>query len=109
MATYNSGRHIVPSVQSVLRQTLQDFELLIVGDGCTDDTEAAIRPFLSDRVSFCNQAVHSGSQSAPNNLGIAAPRGMNVAFIGHDDIWSADHLASLQALFAMDPGLHFLR
>jgi hypothetical protein len=34
---------------------------------------------------------------------------MNVAFIGHDDIWSADHLASLQALFAMDPGLHFLR
>jgi glycosyltransferase involved in cell wall biosynthesis len=43
MATYDRGRHILPSIHSVLRQTCQDFELLVVGDGCTDETENVVR------------------------------------------------------------------
>ena len=107
MATYNRGRHILPSVQSVLQQSFQDFELLIIGDQCTDDTEAVIRPLLSEKVRWHNQSEHSGSQSSPNNAGIELAKGANIAYIGHDDIWSKDHLISLMALFTAETGLHF--
>ena len=102
MATYNRGRHILPSIQSVMQQSFQDFELLIVGDQCTDDTEAIIRPLLSEKVKWRNQREHSGSQSSPNNAGIELAKGTYVAYIGHDDIWSKDHLASLEALFTSE-------
>jgi GT2 family glycosyltransferase len=107
MASYNRGRHILPSIQSVMQQSFQDFELLIVGDQCTDDTEAVIGPLLSEKVRWCNQREHSGSQSSPNNAGIELAKGTYVAYIGHDDIWSKDHLASLTALFAAEVDLNF--
>jgi glycosyltransferase involved in cell wall biosynthesis len=107
MATYNRGRHILPSIQSVMQQSFQDFELLIVGDQCTDDTEAVIGPLLSEKVRWCNQREHCGSQSSPNNAGIELAKGTYVAYIGDDDIWSKDHLASLSALFTAEVDLHF--
>src|SRR5262245_27393762 len=70
MATYNRGRHILPTIQSVIQQSFQHFELLIIGDRCTDDTEAVISPFLSERIRWRNQREHKGSQSSPNNAGI---------------------------------------
>ena len=42
MATYGRGRHILPSVRSVLGQSLAEFELLVVGDACTDETAAVV-------------------------------------------------------------------
>jgi glycosyltransferase involved in cell wall biosynthesis len=100
MAAYNRGAHIVPSIQSVLRQDLQDFELLIVGDGCTDSTADAVRPFLSPRVKWMNLTERGGSQSFANNAGIAEAAGDRIAYIGHDDIWARDHLRRLEKAFA---------
>lgn len=99
MAAYNRGAHIVPSVISVLNQSFQDFELLVVGDCCTDDTESAIAPFLSGRVRWMNLAQRGMSQSTPNNAGIAASEGSWIAYLGHDDIWAPDHLSRLADLF----------
>src|ERR1043165_8264599 len=42
LATYGRGRHIAPTIASVLGQTIADFELIVVGDGCSDDTQAAV-------------------------------------------------------------------
>ena len=100
MAAYNRSAHIVPSIQSVLRQDLQDFELLIVGDGCTDDTADAVRPFLSSQVKWMNLTERGGSQSFANNAGIAEATGEYIAYIGHDDIWARDHLRRLDKVFA---------
>jgi len=95
LSTWNRGRHILPTVHSVLGQEFGDFELLVVGDHCTDDTEAQLGPLLSDRVRWLNLPERGGSQSFPNNAGIAAARGDYIAYIGHDDIWSPDHLQRL--------------
>lgn len=100
MATYNRGRHILPSVRSVLGQTFKDFELLVVGDHCTDNTEAALELFLSDRVRWTNLDERGGSQSFPNNRGIALARGRYIAYLGHDDIWAPDHLEAISARIA---------
>lgn len=99
MATYGRGRHILPSVRSVLGQTLADFELLVVGDACTDETEAVVRGLGDARVRWLNLATRVGSQSGPNNAGIAAARGAIIAYLGHDDIWEPDHLERMAALY----------
>lgn len=107
MATYNRGRHILPSIQSVLRQNCQDFELIVVGDCCTDDTAEVVASVASPKVRWLNLAERGGSQSFPNNAGIEMSRGNYIAYIGHDDIWAPDHLESLGKLFKRDPLLDF--
>lgn len=107
MATYGRGRHILPSVRSVIAQDLPDFELLVVGDACPADTPAALEPLLSDRVRWMNLPVRSRSQSGPNNEGIRIARGQLIAYLGHDDIWEPGHLSALARVFAEQPDLHF--
>ena len=98
-ACFNRGRHILPTINSVLSQTLADFELLIVCDGPDDPTLAAV-PMDDTRVAIVALPSHSGSQAAPNNFGIALARGKFIAYLGHDDLWTPDHLASLSECFA---------
>lgn len=107
MATYGRGRHILPSVRSVLRQDLDDFELLVVGDCCPADTGATLEPLADERVHWMNLSQRSHSQSGPNNEGIRRARGRLIAYIGHDDIWDPCHLSSLARLFAADTTLDF--
>ncbi len=95
MATYGRGAHIRPSIVSALRQTYRDFELIVVGDGCTGAEAATVAAFGSDRLSWIPLSQNSGSQAAPNNAGMATGRGEWIAYLGHDDIWSAQHLEHL--------------
>lgn len=94
-ATYGRGKHIVPTIESVLRQSFDGFELIVVGDGCTDETEATVRSFESDKIVWRNLPQNTGSQSFPNNEGIRCSRGQWIAYLGHDDIWAPDHLESV--------------
>ncbi len=107
LATYGRGEHIRPTIESVLRQTYSDFELIVVGDGCTDETEEVVRSFRSRPVSWYNLEQNSGSQSFPNNLGIKKAIGKWIAYLGHDDIWSPNHLAALRALAQSESELDF--
>jgi glycosyltransferase involved in cell wall biosynthesis len=100
IATFNRGRHIVPTIEAALDQTFSDFELLVVGDGVTDDTLDQV-PRGDQRLRVINlPPLNSGSQTRPNNAGIAEARGKYIAYLGHDDIWMPDHLAALSQLFA---------
>ena len=94
-ATYNWSSALRCSIQSVLMQTFTDFELLVVGDGCTDDSEAVALGFKDPRVRWMNLPSNSGSQALPNNCGIANSTGEFIAYLGHDDIWFPTHLKSL--------------
>ena len=95
IATYNRGALIVPTIESALRQTCPPTEILVIGDGCTDDTEAVLATHFDDRVQWHNLPENSRSQSFPNNEGIRRALGSHIAYLGHDDIWSRDHLAAL--------------
>lgn len=108
MATYNRGRHILPSIQSVLRQTCQDFELLVVGDCCTDDTADVVQALASRQIRWSTLSERGGSQAFPNNAGIEMARGQYVAYLGHDDLWAPDHLQALADLFGRDPRPDFV-
>jgi glycosyltransferase involved in cell wall biosynthesis len=103
MATYNWSSVLPYSIGSALRQTLPDFELLVVGDGCTDDSESIVASINDSRVRWINLPNNNGHQSAPNNEGLRQSRGEIIAYLGHDDLWFPEHLASLVA--AIDGGV----
>ena len=92
MATYNRSNIISYAIQSVCNQTITDWELIIVGDGCTDDTEEVIRAFQDQRIIFYNLPTNHGEQSVPNNIGMKKATGKYLAFLGHDDMWFPNHL-----------------
>ncbi len=101
IATYNWSSVLPHAIASVLRQTYADFELLVVGDGCTDDSEAVVRATGDPRVRWINLPVNSGHQSTPNNEGLRLATGDVVAYLGHDDLWLPHHLeAGLRTLDA---------
>ncbi len=92
IATYNWSSVLRYSVGSVLRQTFTDFELLVVGDGCTDDSAEVVAGAGDPRVRWINLPANTGHQSGPNNEGLRQGRGEIVAYLGHDDLWLPHHL-----------------
>src|SRR5262245_284246 len=94
-ATYNGSSVLRYAIQSVLWQTLQDFEMLIIGDGCTDDSAEVVASFQDPRLRWHNLPDNSGHQSVPNNTGLVMARGRYVAYLGHDDLRYPTHLARL--------------
>lgn len=99
--TYNWSTVLPYSIGSVLDQTFTDFELLVIGDGCTDDSERVVAEIPDPRVRWIN-IDRSGHQSGPNNEGLRQARGELIAYLGHDDLWLPHHLSALVA--AIDAG-----
>jgi glycosyltransferase involved in cell wall biosynthesis len=98
VAAYNSATTLRSALRSLVLQDLGDFEAWIIGDACSDDSEAVVRSFADDRLSWRNLASNSGSQSGPNNEGLRLARGQYVAYLGQDDLWFPWHLANLLAV-----------
>ena len=100
IATYNRAALLPRAVNSILAQTYQDFELLIVDDGSTDDTPQVIGGFSDPRVRPLRHEANRGL-SASRNTGIGEARGEYLAFLDDDDEFTptslADKLAALEA------------
>jgi glycosyltransferase involved in cell wall biosynthesis len=95
LATYNWSNVLRHAVRSVLWQTHRKLELIVVGDACTDDSEAVVASFADPRVRWVNLTENTGSQAGPNNRGLALASGRYIAYQGHDDVWHPKHLATL--------------
>ena len=95
MATFNSSRTLKLAIKTVLAQDFSDFEILVVGDACTDDSEEVVTSFDDIRLNWINLSENSGSQGVPNNEGIKRARGKYIAYLGHDDLWFPWHLSTL--------------
>lgn len=93
IATYNWSNVLRCAIESALRQTYPRLEVIVVGDGCTDDSAEVVASFADERVRWHNLPENTGSQSTPNNVGIELARGEYIAYHGHDDVWLPTHLA----------------
>jgi glycosyltransferase involved in cell wall biosynthesis len=81
--TYNSAQFIAQAVDSVLAQTYPDFEVIVVDDGSTDDTQSVLAPY-SQRIRYIHQA--NKGPSAARNKGILAAWGDYILFLDSDDL-----------------------
>ena len=95
IATYNWSRALRCAISSVLLQTMQDFEILIVGDGCTDDSAAVVAEFDDPRLRWHNFDQNHGGQWAANNFANENAAADWIAYLGHDDIWYPTHLEAI--------------
>ena len=97
IATYNRTGPLKHAIQSVLNSSLTDWEIIVVGDACTDDTEECVAAFNNPRIRFFNLPVRWGYQSGPHNYGVSVAAGRYVAFLNHDDLFLPDHLSACVA------------
>lgn len=101
MPAYNRADLIAASIDSVLVQRWDDFELLVVDDGSTDATREVVRHVRDPRLRLLEQP-HRGV-SAALNAGIAAARGTYYARLDSDDLWKPDFLAATLAAIEAPP------
>lgn len=104
--TYNWSTVLPWSIGSVLAQTWTEWELWVVGDGCTDDSADVVGRIDDPRVRWHNLPVNGRSQVGPNNWAIDRARGEYIAYLGHDDLWLPNHLAPL--VDALDAAVPFV-
>lgn len=84
--TFNRASLVERAIKSVLKQTYDHFELLIIDDHSTDNTESVIRSFDDDRIKYLDNERKKGAQGA-RNTGILASQGSYIALLDSDDEW----------------------
>jgi len=103
---YNKELSIRNTIQSVLDQTCQDFEIVVVNDGSTDNSAAVVEAIEDDRI----RLIHQKNQgvSAARNRGIEEARCEWVAFLDADDLWEPDHVAEFRRQIESHPDATWL-
>lgn len=102
--TYNCAQYIGEAIESVLAQTFQDFEIIVMDDGSTDDTAQIVARY--PRVRYI-QKEHSGISDS-RNAAIAAAAGEIVAFLDADDLFAPDKLQKQVEYLDANPDCHLI-
>lgn len=106
MPSYNTEQYIAESITSVLKQTYSNWELLIVDDCSSDNTDTIVQPFLLDgRIRYIKTSKNSGA-ALSRNRALREAKGKWIAFLDSDDLWMPDKLQK-QVSFMEKNGYHF--
>lgn len=98
---YNKGPYIARTLNSVLCQTFQNVEVIVVDDGSTDNGAEVVRGFHDPRIRLIQQENHG--LSTTRNRGVDESKGAFIAFIDADDEWMPEHLEVLERLWEKYP------
>lgn len=106
---FNAERYIRETINSVLRQTYNHFEIIIVDDSSTDGTQAVVKEIaaLNKTIKYF-KIEHSGQPAVPRNYGIKKAAGEYIAFLDSDDIWTKNKLKDQVKFLQKYPNLIFV-
>jgi len=96
MPVYNKEKSVSRSIESVLAQEYENFTLIIVNDGSSDNSDAIIRQFSDPRIQYLKQK--NAGVSIARNIGTQATKAELIAYIDADDEWTETHLSDLASL-----------
>lgn len=91
MPSWNTSNFIAESIQSVIDQTYENWELIIVDDCSTDNTDEVVARFTDKRIRYFKNEKNSGA-ALSRNRGLREARGEWIAFLDSDDLWSPKKL-----------------
>lgn len=92
MPSYNTAVYIEKSIQSVLDQSYKDWELIIVDDCSSDNTDEVVRQFLKDeRIKYLRNEINCGAAICRNKA-LREAKGKWIAFLDSDDLWMPEKL-----------------
>lgn len=93
---YNKGEHIIQTLNSVLAQSMDDFEILVIDDGSSDNSYALAQSVKSPKIRLFQQK--NQGVSVARNVGIEQARGEYISFLDADDVWHPDYLQTIHQL-----------
>ena len=99
---YNKENYIQQTIESVLQQTVTDFELLVVNDASTDNSVSVVSKISDSRIKLVENAKNVGL-SATRNHGISKASGKIIALLDADDLWLPNFLETIQYLHKTFP------
>lgn len=105
MPAYNCEEYLPDAINSVIEQTYTNWELFVVDDCSTDDTESIVRSFDDARIMYFRNEKNSGP-AVSRNRGIEAAKGEYIAFLDSDDVWFPEKLEQ-QIRFMRNKGINF--
>jgi len=92
MPSYNTGKYIKETIESVVNQTYTNWELIIVDDCSTDNTDEIIKVFNNDkRIKYLKNEKNSGA-AVSRNIALREAKGKYIAFLDSDDLWKKEKL-----------------
>ena len=98
---YNKEKHIKNTIEHVLQQTYQDFEIVVLNDGSTDKSAEVVRSINDERIKLYEQENQGASVTRNNAVKLA--KNELVAFLDADDEWKENYLESLWGLYSEYP------
>lgn len=101
VSLYNKEKHVKSTIKSVLAQTFQDFEVVIVNDGSTDASKSVVASFSDSRINYFEQE-NKGVSAARNEATIRA-KGDYIALLDADDLWEPTYLETIYQLIKSYP------
>lgn len=104
---YNKEPHIARSINSILNQTFTDFELIIVCDPSTDNSNAEVAKFTDPRIRVFHRDEPGPGGYAARNLGIKNAKADWIAFLDADDEWYPEHLEKMEEIIIIEDGFYF--
>jgi glycosyltransferase involved in cell wall biosynthesis len=90
--TYNRASFIGKTLRSALQQDFQDFEIIVVDDGSTDDTECVVSKFTDKRIRYFKK--ENAERAAARNLGVKKALGTYITFLDSDDLLRSNHFST---------------
>ena len=103
--SYNTARFIAETIKCVLAQTYPNWEMIIVDDCSTDDTDAVVGSFTDPRIRYLKNEKNSGA-AVSRNRALREAKGKWIAFLDSDDLWEPEKLEK-QISFMERNGYHF--
>lgn len=84
---FNGEKYILETIQSVLSQTYQNWEMIIVDNKSTDNSMEIIKTICDNRIRIISLEYNSGGPARPRNIGLDNAKGEYIAFLDADDVW----------------------
>lgn len=101
MPTFNRGWIVGRAIKSALEQSFKDFELIIVNDGSTDETDTELKQFTDGRIVIIKSEINGGLSHA-RNLGLKKAQGELIAYLDSDNLWYPHFLEVMLEAFDKD-------